>query len=241
LHFPPIPVTSSFLSSASLTFPKSLITEICTIKFFNSELPVVCYLKRLVEILDTIISRSWQSLFFFLNQEHKNCTTQNHSPTTARTPLFALRTALARFAPPSSLVTTVALHFVSSQTSRPVEHTCNPSFGMLLSPLRNPSIWTPLSPLRNPSFGTLLSPLRNLSFGMLLPPLRNRNFGMSLSPLRNPNFGMSMLPLQNPSFGTLLSSLRNPNFGTLLSPLRNPRYGTLLQPLFSRLKSINFY
>ena len=65
-------------------------TEICTIEFFNSELSVFCHLKRLVEILGTTSLRSWQFLFF-LNQEHKNCTTQNHSPTD----LVAISTAPA--------------------------------------------------------------------------------------------------------------------------------------------------
>ena len=64
-------------------------TEICTIEFFNSKLPIFCTLKRLVEILNTTNFRSWQS--FFLNQEQKNCTTQNHSPTD----LVAVPTALA--------------------------------------------------------------------------------------------------------------------------------------------------
>jgi len=106
---------------------------------------------------------------FFLNQEDKNCTTQNHSPTdlvvtdpTALTlhrtgpqlpgrtpPLFALHTAMAhqsatltssrscctmhplthstaRTAQPLLLVTTVALHFVPSQTSTPIERRCRP-------------------------------------------------------------------------------------------------------------------
>ena len=128
-------------------------TEICTIEFFNLDLPIFCHLKRLVKILSTTNFRSWQS-FFFLNQEHKNCTTQNHSSTDlvtiptalalrrtrpqlpGRAPsLFALRTALARSTPPLSLVTTVALHSVSSQTSTPAEGTRNPSFETLLSPM----------------------------------------------------------------------------------------------------------
>ena len=40
----------------------------------------------------------------------------------------------ASSAPPPSLVTAVALHFVPSQTNTPIEHTHNPSFGTPLQP-----------------------------------------------------------------------------------------------------------
>ena len=60
-------------------------------RIFNSELPVFCHVKRLVEILGTTNFRSWQS-FFFLNKDHKNCTTQNQSPIAVPNALALRRT-----------------------------------------------------------------------------------------------------------------------------------------------------
>jgi len=99
---------------------------------------------------------------FFLNQEHKNCTTQNHSPTD----LVAVPTELAL------RTTTVAGYYC-----------CEADLGASsLHHYETLSLRTPLQPLRNPSFGMLLPPLRNPSFGTLLPPLRNPNFGTLLQP-----------------------------------------------------------
>jgi len=140
-------------------------------QIFNSEPPFFCHLKWLDEILGTTNFRSWQFFYFFLNQEHKNCTTQNHSPTD----LVAVPTALVL------RTTTIAGH-----------RCCEADLGD--SSLHRCETLS-LQPPRNSSFGTLLPPLWNPSFGTLPPPLRNPSFGTLLLPLRNPNFG-TLLQLQ---------------------------------------------
>jgi len=78
-------------------------------------------------------------IFYFLNQDHKNCTTQNHSPTD----LVAVLTALAL------CTTTVAAH-----------RCCEADLGASsLHRCETLSLGTLLQPLRNPSFGMLLPPL----------------------------------------------------------------------------------